>query len=59
MSTIDFEYHPDELSSYAVSFGTFIIALKSGDIVHHEPEDSMQFHEWLRDNEVQYLALRD
>lgn len=59
MTATGFTHHPDELSSYAVSFGTFIIALKSGDIVHHEPDDSMQFHEWLQENEVQYLALRN
>ncbi len=59
MPANNFKYQPEELSAFAISFGMFIISLKNGEIVKHEPEDIMSFHNWLVDNEVRYLALRN
>jgi hypothetical protein len=59
MPIANFPYAPEELSAFAVTFGTFIISLKNGQIIHHDPADEEAFKQWLLEHEVRYLALRN
>ncbi len=59
MPNTDFPYMVEELSAFAVTFGTFIISLKNGQIVHHDPKDEENFRQWLIENNVRYLSLRN
>lgn len=59
MPNTDFPYTVEELSAFAVTFGTFIISLKNGQIVHHDPTDEASFRQWLIENNIRYLSLRN
>ncbi len=59
MPNTDFPYNVEDLSAFAVTFGTFIISLKNGEIVHHDPKDEERFRQWLIENNVRYLSLRN
>lgn len=59
MHETDFPYPATELSAFAETFGTFIISLKNGQIIHHDPNDEESFRKWLLENEVRYLSLRN
>jgi len=47
-----FAYHAGELSAYLAELHYFIIALKDGQVIHHRPENSLAFHDWLIENNV-------
>ncbi len=42
-----FAYKASELSAYSFIIDTFIISLKSGDIVHFVADDADDFKQWL------------
>lgn len=48
----EFTFEASELSAFANTFGTFIISLKNGNIVHYTPEDEAAFYEWLQASNV-------
>ena len=40
--------HPaTSLSAYIFSIDTFVISLKTGEVLHHVPEDPQAFEQWL------------
>ncbi|MDR3680436.1 MAG: hypothetical protein P4L41_10760 [Flavipsychrobacter sp.] len=47
-----FPYHAGELSAYLAELHYFIIALKNGEVIHHHPENSLTFHDWLIANKI-------
>lgn len=57
MPNTNFPYKAEDLSAFAVTFGTFIISLKNGQIVHHEPKDEEKFRQWLIENNVRHLSF--
>ncbi len=49
--TVDYEgfaYTSTELSAYARTMDVFVIALRTGDIIEHHPENPFAFQVWLR-----------
>ncbi|WP_134091130.1 hypothetical protein [Olivibacter sp. XZL3] len=42
-----FEFPASELSAFAVTIDFFSISLKSGKIIHFQPEDVQSFYDWL------------
>ena len=54
MNIDGFEYKSPELSAYIFSVGIFIISLKNGVVIRHEPKDPDAFLAWLR-----YHNIRD
>ncbi len=52
MPTQEFNYTPEELSAFAETFGTFVISLKNGEVVEHEPKDEEGFRRWLADHNI-------
>lgn len=55
MPTQDFKHTPEELSAFAETFGTFVISLKNGTVVEHEPKDLEAFRAWLAENNVRNI----
>lgn len=53
-----FTYHHQELSAFAVTLDTFVISLKSGNIVHHVPDHHDNFLSWLRAGNVREIARK-
>lgn len=49
-----FPHRADELSAYIYGAGVFVLSLRSGEVIHHEPEDTDAFRNWL-----QYHRIRD
>jgi len=47
-----FPYHAGQLSAYLADIHYFIIALKDGQVIHHHPDDSLTFHNWLIANKI-------
>lgn len=47
-----FPYPATDLLKFIAAGNIFTIMLKSGDIVHHTPNDILQFKEWLSDHNV-------
>ncbi len=52
MPNTKFPYQPHELSAFTETIGIFIISLKNGEIVRHNPDDRDAFHRWLLQNNV-------
>lgn len=42
-----FNHTAEELSAFGITVGIFVISLKDGKIVRHEPESIKDFHNWL------------
>ncbi|MEZ5018198.1 MAG: hypothetical protein R2800_14160 [Flavipsychrobacter sp.] len=42
-----FDYSAKELSAYAFSIDTFIISLKTDEIIQFVPDDAIAFRKWL------------
>ena len=57
MPNIDFPYKAEELSAFANTFGTFVISLKNGQVVKHEPKDEGGFYKWLTKHKVRDISL--
>ncbi len=47
-----FEYKAPELSAYIYSVGIFIISLKNGQVIRHEPENPDDFLVWLKHHRI-------
>ncbi|MDR3681120.1 MAG: hypothetical protein P4L41_14230 [Flavipsychrobacter sp.] len=54
----DFPYHAGELSAYLADTHYFIIALKDGNVIHHHPQNSLTFHDWLIANKIRDVNAR-
>ncbi|MCB0699121.1 MAG: hypothetical protein KDC11_04700 [Chitinophagaceae bacterium] len=52
MGTISFEHQPESLSAFGITCGIFVISLKNGNLVHHDPEDTESFYNWLLENGI-------
>lgn len=52
-----FNFDASQLSAFALSVDTFIIALKNGNIVHHSPKDIEHFKKWLVQNRVRDISV--
>lgn len=55
MEQQDFPYTPEELSAYAETFGTFVISLKDGSVVKHDPKNADEFEQWLSTHNVRNI----
>ena len=47
-----FEHGAEVLSAFHLSIDSFVMSLKSGEIVRFVPEDTAAFLQWLLDNRV-------
>ncbi|WP_276133487.1 hypothetical protein [Polluticoccus soli] len=56
MFTTNFPYRADELSAFILSIDTFIISLKSGQVIKHATKDIEPFYQWLVVNNVRDIA---
>ncbi|MCD6062579.1 MAG: Uncharacterized protein K0R82_490 [Flavipsychrobacter sp.] len=56
MFTTNFPYPAEELSAFILSIDTFIISLKSGQVVKHATKDIESFYQWLVVNNVRDIA---
>jgi hypothetical protein len=56
MFATNFPYRADELSAFILSIDTFIISLKSGQVVKHATKDIEPFYRWLVVNNVRDIA---
>lgn len=52
----NFPYRAEELSAFILSIDTFIISLKSGQVVKHATKEVRPFYEWLVTNNVRDIA---
>ena len=52
MPNTNFPYHPDDLSAFIETVGMFVISLKDGSIVSHNPDDLEAFHNWLIQHDI-------
>lgn len=41
------QFTASELSAFTVSFDSFIISLKNGELIHFTPDNIENFHDWL------------
>lgn len=55
MEQIEFPYNPDQLSAYAETFGTYVISLKDGTVVKHDPKDVDGFEKWLQQHNIRNI----
>ena len=56
MFTANFPYRAEELSAFILSIDTFIISLKTGQVIKHATKDIESFHQWLLVNNVRDIA---
>ena len=56
MFTTNFPYRPEELSAFILSIDTFIISLKTGQVIKHATKEIQPFYEWLVVNNVRDIA---
>lgn len=56
MFTTNFPYRAEELSAFILSIDTFIISLKSGQVIKHATKDIEPFYQWLVVNNVRDIA---
>lgn len=59
MSTVKFNYNAEELSAFGITCGIFVISLKDGQIVQHNPSEeheAKEFYSWLKANNVREVA---
>ncbi|HAK29907.1 MAG TPA: hypothetical protein DCO90_11835, partial [Sphingobacterium sp.] len=52
-------YPVADLSAYTLCVGTFIISLKSEEIIRFEPEDQEHFKTWLEKFQVRDIEKRE
>ncbi len=48
----NFPYRADELSAYIFSIDTFVISLKTGEVIHHTTEEHTAFEAWLQHHRI-------
>jgi hypothetical protein len=56
MFTANFPYNAEDLSAFILSIDTFIISLKTGQVVKHATKDIEPFYQWLLANNVRDIA---
>jgi sRNA-binding regulator protein Hfq len=56
MFTTNFPYSAEELSAFVLSIDTFIISLKTGQVIKHATKDIEPFYQWLVVNNVRDIA---
>lgn len=56
MFTANFPYKAEDLSAFVLSIDTFIISLKTGQVVKHSTKDIEPFYDWLVTNNVRDIA---
>lgn len=59
MPNQDFNYAPEDLSAFAETIGTFVISLKNGEVVEHEPKDLEAFRKWLAENNIRNINAQN
>ena len=47
-----FTYAAKELSAFIYGAGIFVISLKNGEVINHEPADVAAFQEWLNNHNI-------
>ena len=47
-----FKHCAEELSAFHLSLNSFVMSLKTGEIIRFVPEDTASFLQWLLDNHV-------
>lgn len=47
-----FTYAAKELSAFIYGAGIFVISLKNGEVINHEPADVAAFQEWLNHHKI-------
>lgn len=51
-----FAHRADELSAYIYGAGVFVLSLRSGEVIHHEPADADAFRTWLQHHRIRDVA---
>lgn len=49
---IGFQYAAKELSAFIYGAGIFVISLKNGEVINHEPADVEAFQQWLNHHNI-------
>ncbi|MEZ5015734.1 MAG: hypothetical protein R2800_01675 [Flavipsychrobacter sp.] len=47
-----FAHAAEELSAYGKTLEVFIIALRTGEVIHHTPKDAKAFEQWLQEHRI-------
>ncbi|MEZ5015921.1 MAG: hypothetical protein R2800_02640 [Flavipsychrobacter sp.] len=51
----DFAYTATQLSAYARTMDVFVIALRTGEIIEHRPENAFAFQVWLNFHHIRNI----
>lgn len=56
-----FEYHSAEICKFLQTYSTFTLMLRSGAIIHYQPEHALEFQRWLNHHEIEDIrvSIRD
>jgi hypothetical protein len=50
---VGFNYRADQISKFKATVSLFTVLLKTGEIVHFDPDDPAAFRQWLVDNGIE------
>ncbi len=52
-----FEYQPSEICKFLQAYTTFTLMLRSGIIIHYQPEHAPDFERWLHHHQIEDIRV--
>lgn len=52
-----FEYHSHEVCKFLQTYSTFTLMLTNGAIIHHQPEEALDFQRWLNYHKIEDIRV--